>query len=221
MVLKKEIVYPYFLECIELTDENDWKIIFENLAYGIPPHGTFINKDYIYCKLKNKEFSYKIDRKSSNQILFDEIRDLLSKVYNNSKNKKNVLNDLKLESNLKNTASSWKDIKKKNIKDLLFEMYVIDMKKKYNLSDKISKYLFSIICIALMLKSITNKDIVYENGKIVSINGITFENGNFKFDRNVYLNSDTINVDTIEECKLMSDNWNKYIQALKNKMDKI
>ena len=45
MVLKKEIVYPYFLECIELTDENDWKIIFENLAYGIPPHGTFINKD--------------------------------------------------------------------------------------------------------------------------------------------------------------------------------
>ena len=132
-----------------------------------------------------------------------------------------MLNDIKLESNLKEVALSWKDIKKKNIKDLLFELYVIDMKKKYNLSDKVSKYLFSIICIALMLKSITNKDIFYENGKIVSINGITFENENFKFDRNIYLNSDTICIDTIEDSKLMSDNWNKYIQALKNKMDKI
>jgi uncharacterized protein (UPF0297 family) len=219
MVLKKEIIYPYFLECIELTNDNEWKIIFENLAYGIAPQGTFINKDYLYCRLKNKEFSYKIDRKS-NKILFDEVKDILSKVYN-SKNKKNVLNDIKLESNLKEVALSWKDIKKKNIKDLLFELYVIDMKKKYNLSDKVSKYLFSIICIALMLKSITNKDIFYENGKIVSINGITFENGNFKFDRNIYLNSDTICIDTIEDSKLMSDNWNKYIQALKNKMDKI
>jgi hypothetical protein len=219
MVLKKEIIYPYFLECIELTNDNEWKIIFENLSYGIPPPCTFINKDYLYCKLKNKEFSYKIDRKP-NKILFEEIKEVLSKVYN-SKNKKNILNDIKLESNLKEVALSWKDIKKKNIKDLLFELYVIDMKKKYNLSDKVSKYLFSIICIALMLKSITNKDIIYENGKIVSINGITFENGNFKFDKNIYLNSDTISIDTIEESKLMSNNWSKYIQTLKNKMDKI
>jgi hypothetical protein len=72
-----------------------------------------------------------------------------------------------------------------------------------------------------MLKSITNKDINYKDGQIISIDGITFENGNFKIDRNIYSNGDTISIDTIEESKLMSDNWNKYIQMFKNRLDKI
>jgi hypothetical protein len=219
MVLKKEIVYPYFLECIDLTNDYEWKLVFENLAYGKCPTGTFISKDYLYCKIKNKEFSYKIDRKP-NDILFQEITEVLSKVCN-SKNKKNQINDMRLETTLKDVAISWKDIKKKNIKDLLFELYVIDMKNKYNLSNKVTKYLFSIICIAMMLKSITNKDINYKDGQIISIDGITFENGNFKIDRNIYSNGDTISIDTIEESKLMSDNWNKYIQMFKNRLDKI
>ena len=49
------------------------------------------------------------------------------------------------ENKIKNCKQDWVNIKKKNIKDLLVERYVVDMKNKYSLTIKQSKYLLSII----------------------------------------------------------------------------
>ena len=72
MPIKKDIIYPIFLECCEYTKDEFWRSIFEDLAYGITPQGTFISKGSLCCSYKRKQFSYTIQRKEpqiKNRIL--------------------------------------------------------------------------------------------------------------------------------------------------------
>ena len=59
MVINK-LIYPIFLSCCEFSKDNFWKFIFEDLAYGNCPYGTYIVKNYICCNYKGKEFMYTI-----------------------------------------------------------------------------------------------------------------------------------------------------------------
>ena len=77
MPIKKEIVYPIFIECCKHATDIFWENIFEDLAYGKTPYGTYISKDFLSCKYKKKEFSYKIERKLP-ELIYSEVYDLLS-----------------------------------------------------------------------------------------------------------------------------------------------
>ena len=37
MPIKKEIIYPVFLECCEFSSDTFWANVFEDLAYGKTP----------------------------------------------------------------------------------------------------------------------------------------------------------------------------------------
>ena len=47
-----ELVYPFFLKCCEYTDDIFWKFVFEDLAYGKSPYGTYITKNFLCCNYK-------------------------------------------------------------------------------------------------------------------------------------------------------------------------
>ena len=123
-----------------------------------------------------------------------------------------------IEEELKEGRKNWSNIRKKNIKDLLIENYVIDMKNKYFLSIKQSQYLLSIIFIAMVFKVINVKDIHYENGKIEHIDGIEIKNKKINVLRNIYNTEIPLNNCIIIEPILMSDNWEKYILNLKKNL---
>ena len=78
MTGKKDILYPIFLECLQYTTDTFWENIFEDLAYGKTPYGTYINKNFLCCNYKNKEFSYKIEKKNADQ-LYNDVFNLLAK----------------------------------------------------------------------------------------------------------------------------------------------
>jgi len=214
-MIQRDIVYPIFLECCNFTENTFWENIFQNLAYGESPYGTYISKDFICCNYKNKKFSYKIEKKESSIIYKD--------VYNLLKNKLGIMSKLernnkieKMDSNLNTQKNTWNSIKKKNIKSLLIEQYVIRMKKKHKLTIKKSKYLLSLIYICLLFKVLTNKDIIYENNLILDIKGIEISNNCVKITRNIYDSDDIINDDIIINNKInMSDNWEKFLKELK------
>lgn len=216
--MKKEIIYPIFLECSQFITDHFWINIFEELAYGQTPYGTYINKDFFCCNYKSKEFSYKIEKKDSSK-LYNDIYFLLTNklglLSHNDKLKKK-LDFHAIENNLKFYRQKWSDIRKKNIKDLLIENYVIKRKREYNLDIKQAKYLLYVIFIAMIFKIITIKDIQYENGEIVNIDGISFQNKKIILNRNIY---DSINTDCrkciLIDNKLMSDTWDKYLTSLK------
>jgi len=221
MPFKKEIIYPIFLECCQYADDSFWENIFEELAYGKCPYGTYISKNFICCGYKNKEFSYKIERKDP-KVLYDDLYKLFTDKLGILSLKEKVQKKLvfsELEKNIKDSRQEWNNIRKKNIKDIMYEKFVIDMKNKYYLSTKQSKNLLGIIMISILFKTISSKDIVYKDDKIVSINGIEFEKNKVIFSKTFYVNNDVIdNTDEniFENFNLLSTYWSKYLKTLKD-----
>lgn len=217
MVIKKEILYPIFLECLQFTSDFFWENIFEDLAYGKTPYGTYINKDFLCCNYKDKEFSYKIERKDP-EILYNDILILLGKKLGilSLRDKNNKQIDFQnIENELKECRKKWSSIRKKNIKDLLIERYVLNMKEQYLLSFKQAQELLSHIFIGLVFKVISVKDIKYKDGVITSIDGINFENKKINIEKNIYDNEIEFRKCVIIEKNEMSENWSKYISNLK------
>jgi hypothetical protein len=217
MVIKKEIIYPVFLECCEFAFNAFWENVFEDLAYGKTPYGTYIHKNFLCCSYKNKEFSYKIERKDP-KTLCDDIYNLLTKklgILSQKEKVKKRVDFHETESRIKEFRQEWGNIRKKNIKDLLVQRYVVDMKNKHLLSFKQAKYLLSVIFIAMVFKVITSKDIEYSNGKIQNIDGIEFTKKKIIVKRDVYNIDVNFSPEVLADKKIMSDNWDKYLSALR------
>ena len=172
----KKLVYPIFLNCCQYTDDIFWQNIFFDLAFGKPPFGTYLSKDFLCCSLKQKEFNYKIEEKDS-ETLYKEVFSLLRNRLGIFSNQEKVpkINDIK----------NWNDIKTKKMKELLIELYVLRMRTKYSLSIKQARYLLSTILIAMALKLITVNDIDYSNGRINKIEGINFSKKQVIITRNL------------------------------------
>jgi len=217
MPIKKDIIYPIFVQCCPFTCDNFWETIFEDLAYGKSPYGTYISKDFLCCSYKNKDFSYKIEKKDP-YILYTEIYSLLTQKlgllsHTDKIHKKKEFMDL--EDTMKNSRKTWADIKKKNIRELLIELYVTQMKTIHSLSLKQAKHLLSIIFIAMVFKVITSSDIQYDDGRIQHIDGIDFVKKQFIIKKNLYQLDISFAPNIVIDKRLMSDNWEKYLKDLR------
>lgn len=212
-----EIIYPSFLACIAYASDSFWKNVFEDLSIGKCPYGTYISKSFLCCSYKNKDFSYKIENKDP-KVLYDEVTNLLlnrAGILSSTDKTKKKLDFLKAESAIKENRTCWADIKKKSVKDFLIELFVIDMKKEYNLTILQARKLLSLIVISFVFKTLVNKDIIFENNKIKQIDGIEFENGDFYFKKDIYgIMSTELTPEIIIDKKVCSDNWCKYYTSL-------
>jgi hypothetical protein len=236
---KKELLYPVFLECCEYIEDNTsrisaeasetenessltetnttsdlfWKNIFEDLAYGKAPYGTYINKGFLCCSFKNKEFSYKLERKDP-EVLYTEIYELLTTKLGILSHKEKMSKKLSFQV----MEKGLKEKQRKNIKDIMYENYAVAMKNKHSLSLSQCKYLLSVIFICVMFKTITSKDVEIENEKIVNIKGIEFEKGSVVLKRSICPSS-VMSQDKIEpeNNDRLVDNWKKFIDELKVK----
>lgn len=217
MVIKKEILFPIFLECIKYTDDIFWENVFEDLSYGKTPYGTYISKNFFCCNYKDKGFNYKIEEDKDPQELYNDIYTLLVKklcLLSQKDKIKKRLDFFNIEED-KDMKKTWSSIRKKNIKDLLIENYVISMKNKHYLTFKQARYLISIIYIGMIFKVITVKDIDYNDGKINNILGIEFKKKEIILLKDIYNIKLSKSCILIEEKNLMSLNWTKYIDNLK------
>jgi hypothetical protein len=177
MPLKREVKYPIFLKCLRHATDEYWSNIFEELAYNNCISGTYISKGFYNSTIKGKEFTYNYLNKSDVELYHDIVKLLKDKLNIMSKNdKKLILDEISfLEKELQEYKTlGWGAIKKKGIKEILIQNYLIDMQKKYKLSDTQIKKLYNIINLGIMLKSIKASDIVYQDGEVRNIKGITF-----------------------------------------------
>jgi len=218
----KDIIYPFFLECSHLAGDGFWENIFEDLAYGKSPYGTYISKDFLCCRYKNKDFSYKIERKLPS-LLYSEIYDLLTNKVGIMSHKEKVKKrkDFKeIGETMKESRQNWGDIRKKNTKELLIELYVTRMKKKHRLTIQQARYLLSVIFIGMVFKVITSKDIDFNNGKIDNIDGIDFKRSRVIVTRNLYQIETSFAPQIVIDRAMMSDTWTKYLKDLKRISEK-
>ena len=222
MPIRKEIIYPIFLECCQYADDTFWENIFEDLAYGKAPYGTYISKDFLCCNYKKKEFNYKIENKEASKM-YDEVYSLLTKKLGLLSQKEKVKKRkafIDAEESIKESRKNWSDIRKKNIKELLIELYVTRMKNKHSLSIKQARYLLSIIMISLIFKVIVAEDIDYRDGSIHRIEGIDFTKNHIFIERDLYKFEVSFAPHIVLDKKLMSDNWEKYLKELRKSQEK-
>ena len=193
------IVYPFFLDCCQYADNIFWENLFFDLAFGIPPLGTYISQDFLCCSLNQKEFIYGIEEKDS-ETLYKEVYSLL-------RNRLGVFFHLE-------KVGKINDIKKK-MKETLIELYVSKMRTNYSLSIKQARHLLSTILIAMVFKVITAKDIDYSNGRINKINGINFSKNQVIITQNLWnINLSSASCIFVDK-KCMANNWEKYLEKLR------
>ena len=205
MPIFKEIIFSQFLEASVYATDPFWKTVFENLAYERCPYGIYFSKGFLCCSFKSKEFVYKIEQQKDPQVLYTEVHELLhSKATINSTNDHYKLIKCfeEIEKDLKDIKNSnWTSIKKKSIKDNIIENFIIEMKNKYSLSLSTCKELNSVIQLGLIFKSITPKDILYEDGKITNIAGLEFKQSHFTVTKDLFeYDTGSIDKNQSEKC---------------------
>lgn len=229
---KKQLKYPIFLECTQyIIDEPFWVSIFENLAYGKAPSGTYLSKGGFFCGVhKGNGFSLCLETYENRiEDLTKDVLTLLTQKVGVQSAQDNIRSLEAMDSaeqNIQSSRTSWLDIKKKSVKDVMIDVYVLEQAKKYNLSISDAKNLNSLLNIAMVFKTILPKDITFQNGKITAIQGISFDEKNHSFifahnlipggegkktDLATVFNGD---ITTSPEPKMLSDAWKKYISNL-------
>lgn len=216
--MKNRITYPYLLECCNYTTDAYWKSIFTNLSCGIPPHGVYIHKDFLVCNYKDKAFSYKLIPKNPEDTFYEIYKLFKNKLQIFSRD--DILQKQDEIDGLNKTIvyGAWGDIKRKNVKDMLVENFVLEMKNKYALTHNQSRDLLNIINIGLIFKYISHKDIIMTDGKITEICCIAFEpDCVFKYTRDIFIHTDVKPALPVvfKSDTSISKEWDKYISLYK------
>lgn len=209
MYNNEEILYPIFLKCCSLTKDIYWITIFTELSKGITPYGTYINKNYLYCNYKGKEFSYKINE------TFNDTHKLFNDLINLFKSKLGLFSITDRTKEQEDFIKYYEnnDKNKKNINNILIEKFIIKMKNKYMLTDKQTKRIYNVLICMINIKIINSNNIILDdNNNIKEIKGIVFSN------KKISINIDTnINYKEIQSSKkniYMYNNWDKYVKDI-------
>lgn len=213
MVIKKDIIYHVFIECLKYCENKFWSSIFEDMAYGKAPNGTYIHKNFFCCNYKGKEFSYKIEEIDS-ETIYNDIFNLLTKklkILSEEDRKNQILDFMKIENEMNDQKyDKWSSIKKKSTKDSLIENFIIEKKKINDLSEKQVKILQKQINLGLIFKTISHKDIILKDGRIDKINDLDFYKKEFKINRDL-IKSEELETNTEQSCEFykLSDIYKK------------
>jgi hypothetical protein len=225
--MKKEIIYPIFLKCASKVEDTFWRYVYEDLSYGKCPYGLCLQKDYLLCYIRGKEFAYKVDPEKSADVIFQEVGGLLRERAGILSDKEKILERTRLcrqrtNRNAPSSSSStkkeeWGNVKKKMIRDTLLEQYVLENSQKYNLGAGLAKKVLSMIIVGLMFKTITAKDIVYQNGFIKNIQGFEFEAENIRVSKNILRCKNLVlhNGDETASPKPLHAYWLLYLEDVK------
>jgi hypothetical protein len=173
--------YPRLLE-LSLRQENSfWSTIFENLAYGKSPYGCYVtNSNFLVGKNKGSPFTYDLNATDKSlDTLNSEIKYVLTTNLNLMSKGDKVLkidnfNRLRQKEIQHFRSQQWQDIRRKSIRDILLEMFVVKLSKIHSLSFSSTQRLISSLIIAFMFKRISNENVKVENFEIVDIKGLTF-----------------------------------------------
>lgn len=223
MPAKREIMYPFLLECIPYCSDPFWENVFEDLAYGKPPQNTFIVKNNLCCTYKNREFNYFLERKDP-KMLYTDIFTLLNekgRLLSAKQKEQHRLDFQQIEDDIRESRREWNGIRKKYIRDAIYEKYVLEMKNKFDLTFKQCRWLLSVISLSLLFKTLTSKDIVFRDNAITEIKGIQFQPRKIIFAKRLTNDADEGGNEEDEdegekEVKTLSDLWNRYLHYLKN-----
>lgn len=215
---KKGIIYPLFFEVSEKCEDEYWKQFFMDISIGKPVKGILLNNGQICSQNKKKGFEYMFINKTPDDIIND-LLPVLEKNYNTCSEKnirtRNVIDQVRLE--LKEIKSSkWSKIRRKNIKKALLMDFISEAQKKYDIPLNRCIGIFDTLSFNSN-SQLMSKIVVMNEGKIESINGLSFSQGKVDMDIDFYKEKYKESYDEEEEEEVLQKMnvdqiWENYIK---------
>lgn len=190
MMKKQVIIFPEFLSCNDFTCDNYWKDVFEKCACNKFPQNCWYDnsKNTLSIKLpiaggkfQTEVHALTADPETNYKIMIDIFRnklDLKSSI--DLRLQKDIIEESRKSHEI-NLDCEWKKLKPKYLQDYMIMNYILSLKDKYSLNQREVTKLYLNIYTGFNLKKISTDDINYENGKIISIDCLTFNPDNRTF----------------------------------------
>lgn len=177
---------------MELSSDEFWTGFFDKLSRGVCSHGTYISKGFLCCNYKGKEFIYWIDNSKDPADVYRDVTTILSDSLNLCSHKEKLSRRAEFRTaglDLEQDNHAWENVKRKKIKELFIEKFVIVNMRKYNLPLPTARKLLSHISTAIIFKKIKVSDIHFENDCIERIEGVEFRDGEVRLSKDLAYDS--------------------------------
>ena len=173
----KPIINPIFEQCASLTEDKFWIATFMDCARGKFPRGFSFRNDLLTYKKANKAQRLEVSDSPSEAFtsiieFFQKVGGIMS-VLDRQMLQKNEDEKL-VEKMAQRIDSEWKDIKIEKMKDILINEFIVDVAEKMEMDENEIKELTTTVKKGIMLKYFGRDNIKMENGKIVAIEGLIY-----------------------------------------------
>jgi len=214
MITKKTIQYPIFIKFLNFVTDPFWRFIYEDMAYARCPYGIYLQKNYLCCSIKNKEFIYKLEENKPILETYEEINSLFKmRVGLLSEKERITQKDSVIQ--YRNKKDDWHNVKKKIIRETLLERYVMEKSIQYQLSMNVIHKMLCLLIIGLIFKTINSKDIIYQNGIIEKVHGFHFLPKKVFITKNILVHKMIKSMEEKEhQKKLLCNYWSLYLSDI-------
>lgn len=226
-----EVIHPIFDECAKAVNDDYWRDIFSDASKGVFPRAFSYINNYLVYRYGNQKIRMEVP---------ENIREAISACRSFFQEHGAIYSEDEIENagiNYSNETEKmeWKKIKSNKIRKFLINCYIDTLISQYQLSVNEQKNLRTLVHLALLRSEIDKTHIEDENGIIVNIRGLKYDDVTHQF----YLDPTIIkqkkiqfepyhsppDVDEIEFSNInskisFSKNWTKFLTNLKKNCQK-
>lgn len=180
--IERKVVYPYFLNCLEYTDDDPyWQQVLNDCARGKFPRGSSFDaaNKTICIRITKTPVFYKVSLESvSPADTFMDIKRLFKTHLNlnssEDKRQMNLVHDDLKEKTEARYSKSWKDINIKKVKSAIIRNYIIAKGDELGLSKDEKIEFYKLVKVGLLFGWISKGHIVYKDRQIESITSLKY-----------------------------------------------
>lgn len=228
----RSVIHPIFEKCSSLTDDKFWVSVFQNCARNKFPRYFYFKNNLLTYRKGNKINRLEVSKSPPTAYIeiwkfFQNQAGILSTTDRKRRQKEEEQKMLEKTINLEDM--SWKDVKTDKLKELLITEFIDNIchDMEFNLEEKAD--LTTTVKKGFMMKYFTSSNIYMEEGKIIEISGLYYDEeadryeieeeyiskrpGRKIFGLGVELNDGKLDIDFM-------DLWSKYLDKLEDKKSK-
>lgn len=183
--LKRNLIFPFFLKCTEYCKDEFWKQVLEDMAYGKPPKNILVYDKNLVLNIGKKKESFSFENLNEKEFIEQVIPFLQNHIslYSSSDVKKRqaIIEQMKKEKE-KIKKSKWTQIRKNNPKKIFLLRFVHEKKQEFDLSWTTCTRLYNEL-FDVLFKQGMSKKVDFEDGKIISVEGLEFYEKSYSFQK--------------------------------------
>lgn len=175
-----KIVFPLWSQCATMTEDPYWKEIYTQASYGKMPKGFGYSNNFLEYNRGQKSYRTIIPSDPSGALISSQEFFRLHGIISEDDIAMNEKEDEEVEDGWKQINSIVKNGKKKaQFAEFVLREFCKEFCDAYKLSSDVKKKLYHTLFLAY--KNKTLNDVYVQDSKIVCLDGLTVENGQFHY----------------------------------------